>query len=135
MRKKKIPIKKSVVGRLESEQQEEGHHQTEETHGFRERKAQDGIGKQLLFQGWIAGIADNQTAKDTPNSSSGSGDTDGSRTSADKFGCRVDIPTRGTGLEGAELLELSLAEASRGGQERLLGRYFRAFHVSGYDAD
>lgn len=32
-----------------SKQDEEGDHQTEETHGFGESKAQDGIRKKLLF--------------------------------------------------------------------------------------
>lgn len=37
-------------GGLESEEQQEGHHKTEETHSLREGKAQDGVREQLLLQ-------------------------------------------------------------------------------------
>lgn len=54
---------------LESEQQQEGHHQTEETHSLGQGKTQDGIGEELLLQRGVAGVADNQTSEHTPNSS------------------------------------------------------------------
>lgn len=38
---------------LHGEQDEERHHQTEETHSLRESKAQDGVGKELLLQGGV----------------------------------------------------------------------------------
>lgn len=45
---------------LECEQEQEGHHQTEETHGLRQGKTQDGIGEQLLFQRGVPGIANDK---------------------------------------------------------------------------
>lgn len=35
---------------LHGEQDEESHHQTEETHSLRQGKAQDGVGEELLLQ-------------------------------------------------------------------------------------
>jgi len=55
--------------RLESEQQQKGHHQTEQTHGLGQRESQKGVRKQLLFEGRIARVANNQRAKHGPNAS------------------------------------------------------------------
>lgn len=46
--------------RLEGEQQQEGHHKTEQTHSLRQGETQDGIGKQLLFQRWVSGITNDE---------------------------------------------------------------------------
>lgn len=36
-----------------SKEDKECHHQTEETHGLRQGKTQDGIGEKLLLERWI----------------------------------------------------------------------------------
>lgn len=48
---------------------EEGDHQTEEPHGFRQGKAQNGIGEELLLERRVPGIADNQATKHCSNAS------------------------------------------------------------------
>jgi len=41
------------TSKLHGEKDEECHHQTEQTHGLRQSEAQNGVGKELLFQGGI----------------------------------------------------------------------------------
>jgi len=55
-----IAREKDEERRLEGEQQQEGHHKTEQTHSLRQGETQDGIGEQLLFQRWVSGIADDE---------------------------------------------------------------------------
>ena len=38
---------------LHGEQDEERHHQTEETHSLRQSKTQDGVGEELLLKGGV----------------------------------------------------------------------------------
>lgn len=38
---------------LHCKQDKESNHQTEQSHGFRQGKSQDGIGEQLLLQRWV----------------------------------------------------------------------------------
>lgn len=38
---------------LHSKQDKESNHQTEQSHGFRQGKSQDGIREQLLLQRWV----------------------------------------------------------------------------------
>lgn len=49
--------------RLEREQQQEGHHQAEQTHGLGQGESQDGVGEQLLLQRWVASVTDDQRAE------------------------------------------------------------------------
>ena len=54
---------------LESEEQHESHHKTEETHGLGQSESQDCVWEELLLQTGVAGIADDQAAKDSSNTS------------------------------------------------------------------
>lgn len=51
------------VNSLESEQQQEGHHKTEQTHSLGQGEAQDGVWEQLLLEGGVPGVADDQRAE------------------------------------------------------------------------
>lgn len=54
---------------LEGEQEQESHHETEETHSLGQGEAQDGVREQLLLQGWVPGVADDQRAEYGSNTS------------------------------------------------------------------
>lgn len=115
---------------LHCKQDKESHHQTEQSHGFRQGKSQDGIREQLLLQRWVPasnnkrqcihektkhisetekyfqdsyenkpGIANDETAKHRPNSSSRSSYSDCSSPGTNKLGSGVNVPADSTGLE------------------------------------
>lgn len=48
---------------LESEQQQERHHKTEETHSLGQGETQDGVWEQLLLEGGVPGVTDNEGAE------------------------------------------------------------------------
>lgn len=85
--------------RLEGEQQQEGHHQTEQTHGLGQGEAQNGVGEQLLFQRWVPGVADDEGTEYCSDTSTGSSDTDCCGTSTNEFGGRVNVTRDWRGLE------------------------------------
>lgn len=58
------------VNSLESEEQQERHHKTEQTHGLRQGETQNGVWEQLLLEGGVPGIADDEGAEDCSNTSS-----------------------------------------------------------------
>ena len=41
---------------LEGEEEQEGHHKTEKSHGLREGESQDGVGEQLLLKSRVPGV-------------------------------------------------------------------------------
>ena len=109
---------------LEGEEEEEGHHEAEESHGLGEGEPQDGVGEQLLLQARVPGVADDEGSEDGTDTSSWAGHTDGGGSSPDELGGGVDVPVGGGGLEGAGLVDgqlpkcrpLGQAQAGAGGQ-------------------
>ena len=84
---------------LESEEQEEGHHKTEETHGLWEGKAEDGVREELLLEGWVPGVPDDQGPEDGPNTGTGPGSPDGGGSGTDQLSGGVNVPGGSGGLE------------------------------------
>lgn len=105
-----------MVAGLEGKEQQEGHHETEQAHGLRQGKSQDGIGEKLLLQRWVAGVANDQTAEHTSNTSPRPGHPNGSSTSTNELGRRVNVPLHSTGLEASHSL------AQRGGAQTQEGQ-------------
>lgn len=86
---------------LESEEQQEGHHETEQTHGLRQGESQDSIREELLLQRGVAGIPDDQGAEHRPNTSTRAGHTHGGSTGTNELSSGVNVPGSSGGLEGA----------------------------------
>lgn len=84
---------------LESEEQQEGHHQTEQTHGFRQGESQDSVREQLLLERWVSGVTDDEGTEYCSDTSTRSSDTDGGGTSTDELRGRIDIPSGRGSLE------------------------------------
>merc|ERR1719234_1470935 len=101
---------------LECEQEEEGHHEAEKTHGLGEGKAKNGIREQLLLEGGVPGIADDEGSENGSNSSSGSCDTDGGSAGADELGRGVDVRLGGRGGKPLRGLDGGRAHAPHGGK-------------------
>lgn len=89
------------VTHLESEEQQEGHHETEQTHGLRQGESQDSVGEELLLQGGVAGIPDDEGTEHRANTSTRASHTHGGSASTNELGCRVNVPGSSGGLEGA----------------------------------
>ena len=77
---------------LESKEDQESNHQTEEAHSFGESKTENSVRKQLLFQTWVSGITDDQGTEHGTDSGSGSSNTNGGGTGSNKFGGGIDVP-------------------------------------------
>lgn len=87
------------AGTSHSEEDEEGDHQTEESHGLGQGKAQDGVGEELLLERRVPGIADDQAAKHGSDAGPGSGHTHRGSPSANELGGCVNVSGDRAGLE------------------------------------
>merc|ERR1719472_254087 len=76
---------------LESEEQQEGHHQTEQTHSLRQGKSQDGVGEQLLLERRVPGVADDKGPEDGADTSTRPSDSNGGSSSSNELGSRVNV--------------------------------------------
>ena len=93
---------------LESVQDQEGHHQTEETHSLGQSETQNGVREQLLLQGRVTRVADDQTAEHRADTGARTGHTDGGSAGTDELGGTVDVPSDRAGLQTADRLHLTV---------------------------
>jgi len=101
---------------LEGEEEEEGHHEAEEPHGLGEGEAEDGVGEQLLLQGGVPGVSDDEGAKDGADSSARSRNAHSGGASSDELGSGVDVGLGGRGGEELARLHGGGPGAPEGGQ-------------------
>ncbi len=97
---KKFRIK-TVSVCLKGEEKQECHHETEQSHGLGQSESQNGVGEQLLLEGGVAGVTDDQGAEDGTDSGSGSSHADGGGTGADELGGGVNVLLGWGGGQGA----------------------------------
>ena len=88
---------------LESEEQQESHHKTEETHSFGQGESQDGIWEKLLLERGVSGITNDKTTEHWSDTSSRASHTDGSSAGTNELGSRVNISSDQRGVKTAGL--------------------------------
>merc|ERR1719458_1338111 len=101
---------------LESEEQQEGHHQAEETHSLRQSKSQDGVGEQLLLERRVPGVADDEGPEDGADTSTRPSDSNGGSSSSDELGSGGVDEVGGLHGGGPHAPPGSHAEAGRHGE-------------------
>jgi len=81
----------SDEGRLESEEEQEGHHETEKPHSLGQSEAQNGVGEELLLERRVPCVADDEGAEDGADTGAGSGNAHRGSAGADVLGRRVNV--------------------------------------------
>merc|ERR1711902_438895 len=104
-----------ILTRLKSKEQQEGHHQTEQTHGLGESKSQDGVGEKLLLEGRVPGVADDERPEDRSNTSSRPRNSNGGSSGSDELGSGVNVLLGGGGAEEVGGLQGGWPHAPPGG--------------------
>ena len=110
------------MNNLESEEDEEGNHQTEETHSLGEGKAENGVREELLLEARVTGVADDERTEHSSDTGSGSGDADGGGTSTNELGGGVDVTSD---WRGGDVARKAHAESWR--SDELTGSHFIVF--------
>jgi len=103
------PTIESDEGRLESEEEQESHHETEKPHSLGQSEAQNGVGEELLLERRVPCVADDEGAEDGADTGAGSGNAHRGSAGADVLGRRVNVQRPGRRLEGSGGAEASVA--------------------------
>jgi len=85
------PTIESDEGRLESEEEQESHHETEKPHSLGQSEAQNGVGEELLLERRVPCVADDEGAEDGADTGAGSGNAHRGSAGADVLGRRVNV--------------------------------------------
>jgi len=76
----------NCIDNLESEKEKESHHQAEQSHGLGQGESQDGVGEQLLLEGGVPRVSDDQGSEHGADTSPGAGHTDSGSSSTNELG-------------------------------------------------
>jgi len=95
----------SLSHALESEKEQEGHHETKEPHGLGKGESENGVGEQLLLERRVPGVTDDERTEDGADTGTGSGNAHSSGAGADVLGGRIDVHGAGRRLEGPDSTE------------------------------
>merc|ERR1711942_547303 len=95
---------------LKGEEEEESHHETEQTHGLGEGESKNGVGEKLLLEGGVPGVADDQGAEHGSNSSPGASNSYGGSASTNEFGSGVNVVLLSSGLNSPGVGDGSLSQ-------------------------
>ena len=87
---------------LEGEQEQERHHETEETHGFGQGETQNGVGEELLLERGVPGVADDEGTEYRSDTSTGTSDSDCGSAGTNELGGGVNVSGDWGGLETAD---------------------------------
>merc|ERR550539_1792374 len=88
-------IQSELMEHLESEQQKERHHQTEQTHGLGQGESKNSVGEELLLEAGVPGVANDEGAEP------GSSDSDSGGSGTNELGGAVNILNLAGGGEGS----------------------------------
>lgn len=84
---------------LEGEEQQEGHHQAEQSHCLGQGEAENGVREQLLLQGRVSRIADDERSENRSDSGPRARHANGGCTGTDELGSRVNVSGDGARLQ------------------------------------
>merc|ERR1719259_940300 len=76
---------------LESEEEQESHHETEKPHSLGQSKAENGVREELLLERRVPCVADDEGAEDGADTGAGSGNAHRGSAGADVLGRRVNV--------------------------------------------
>jgi len=88
---------------LESKEDEEGHHKTEQPHGLGEGEAQDGVGEELLLENGMTCVPHYQATEHRADTSARASYADSGSASTDVLGGLINVPQRWAGLKLSNL--------------------------------
>lgn len=98
---------------LESEQDHETHSEAEKSHSLGKSESENSVGEELLLQGRVAGVSDNEGSEDVSDTSSRSSDSDSGGSSSDVLGSTVNVLAGNGGVQASGGQRTLRAEGER----------------------